>query len=103
MSQPPGAPPGTLVLRLSVPAEGTLRPVAWDIAAKLAEYLGDSTRDAVDVAGALEAVAARVAPPGGPGTSDLDLTFEFRQLDGELLIVARCGSRASEVRCPLPA
>ena len=30
-------------------------------------------------------------------------TFEFRQVEGELLIEARCGSRTSEVRCPLPA
>lgn len=90
---------GTLVLRLSVPAAGDLRPVAGEIAAKVALYLGDRTSDAAAVGAALESVAARVAPNG----SDGDITFEFRQIAGELVIKARCGTRSSEVRCPLPA
>ena len=98
MSQPGGAA-ATLVLLLSVPAEGELRPIAADIAAKVAEYLGDTRADAGTVGAAVEAVAAQVAPSGGAG----DITFEFRQSEGELLIAARCGSRSSEVRCPLPA
>ena len=102
MSQSRGGAPGTLVLRLSVPAEGGLRPVASDIAAKVAEYLGDTRSDAAGVKSALEAVAARVAPHGHQA-GDSDITFEFRQIEGELLIEARCGSRSSEVRCPLPA
>lgn len=91
--------PGTLVLRLSVPAQGVLRVVATDLAARVAEYLGDKARDAAAVSSALEGVASRVAPNG----SDADIEFEFRQVEGELLIEARCGSRTSEVRCPLPA
>jgi hypothetical protein len=103
MSEPPGGAAGALVLRLSVPAEGGLRPVASDIAVKVAEYLGETRADAGSVAGALETVAAHVAPAGRPDGNEVDITFEFRQVEGELLIEARCGSRSSEVRCPLPA
>ncbi len=98
MSQPRRAA-ATLVLLLSVPADGELRPIVADIAAKVAEYLGDARADAGTVTAAVETVAAQVAPPG---TAD-DITFEFRESEGELLIEARCGSRSSEVRCPLPA
>lgn len=93
------AAPGTLVLRLSVPAQGGLRVVATELAARVAEYLGDKVLDAAAVSAALEGVASRVAPNG----SDADIEFDFRQVDGELLIEARCGARTSEVRCPLPA
>jgi hypothetical protein len=93
------AAPGTLVLRLSVPAQGGLRVVAPELAARVAEYLGDKAHDAGAVSAALEGVASRVAPNG----SDADIQFEFRQVEGELVIEARCGSRTSEVRCPLPA
>jgi hypothetical protein len=93
------AAPGTLVLRLSVPAQGVLREVATELAARVAEYLGDKAQDASAVSAALESVASRVAPNG----SDADIEFDFRQVEGELLIEARCGSRTSEVRCPLPA
>ena len=91
--------PGSLVLRLSVPAEGVLRVVAAELAVRVAEYLGEKPLDAATVSSALEGVAARVAPGGADG----DIEFDFRQIDGELLIEARCGSRSSEVRCPLPA
>jgi hypothetical protein len=90
---------GALVLRLSVPADGALRAVAVDVARKVAAYLGDNTLDPASVSAAVEGVATRVAPQG----SDADITFEFRQVDGELLIEARCGSRESQVRCSLPA
>jgi hypothetical protein len=90
---------GELVLRLSVPAQGPLRAVAADIAGKVAESLGDKALEAGPVGAALERVASVVAPDG----IDAQITFEFRQIEGELLIEARCGSRSSEVRCPLPA
>jgi hypothetical protein len=90
------AVPEGLVLRLSVPASGDLRQVAADVAAKIAEYLGDR---APDVAAALVSVASRVAPAG----TDRDIAFEFRKEGGELLIEARSGAESSEVRCPLPA
>ena len=76
-----------------------MREVATELAARVAEYLGDKARDPTAVSTALESVASRVAPNG----SDTDIEFDFRQVDGELLIEARCGSRTSEVRCPLPA
>jgi hypothetical protein len=91
--------PGALVLRLSVPARGPLRAVAADIAGKVAESLGDKALDARSVGAAVDQVASRVAPDG----DDAEITFEFRQSEGKLLIEARCGSRSSEVRCPLPA
>jgi hypothetical protein len=90
---------GTMVLRLSVPAQGVLREVAAELAARVAEYVGEKPPDVAVVAAALESVAARVAPGGG----DAEIQFDFRDADGELLIEARCGSRSSEVRCPLPA
>ena len=34
---------------------------------------------------------------------DAEIIFDFREVDGELQIEAHCGSRSSEVRCPLPA
>jgi hypothetical protein len=92
-------PPDALVLRVTVPAEGVLRVVAVELAAKVAEYVGEKPTDPAVVSAALESLAARVAPQGG----DAEIQFDFRDADGELLIEARCGSRTSEVRCPLPA
>jgi hypothetical protein len=48
---------------------------------------------------AVEGVASKVAP----AASDAEITFDFREVNGELQIEAHCGSRSSEVRCPLPA
>jgi hypothetical protein len=76
-----------------------LRVVAPELAARVAEYLGDPALDAAAVSAAVEGVASRVAPKD----SDGEIEFDFRQVEGELLIEARCGSRSSEVRCPLPA
>ena len=99
MPQSPDRAPGGLVLRLSVPAGGDLRAVAADIARRVAEYLGNRAPYRASVAAALDGIAAQVAP----ASAEAEITFEFRELDGELLIVAHCGSRSSEVRCPLPA
>lgn len=90
---------GSLLLRVSVPAEGGLRTIATELAAKVAEFLGDKGGDASSATAALELVAARVCPD----RNGADILFEFRQVEGELLIQARCGGRSSEVRCPLPA
>ena len=87
------------MLRLSVPAGGDLRSVASDVATRVAAYLGDRTPDSQAVAAALDAVASKVAP----GAAEADITFDFRGVGGELVIEAHCGSRSSEVRCPLPA
>ena len=87
------------MLRLSVPAGGDLRSVATDVATRVAAYLGDRAPDSQAVAAALDAVASNVAPRAG----EADITFDFRGVGGELVIEAQCGSRSSEVRCPLPA
>ena len=88
-----------MLLRLSVPAGGDLRSVAVDVAKRVAEYLRDRAPDSPSVATAVEGVASRVAP----AATDGDITFDFRELNGELQIEAHCGTRSSEVRCPLPA
>jgi hypothetical protein len=99
MSQSPDRAPDGLVLRLSVPAGGELRVVAIDVATRVAEYLRDRAPDAASLGAAVEGVASRVAPVA----SDAEITFDFREVNGQLLIEAHCGSRSSEVRCPLPA
>lgn len=99
MSQSPDRSLDSLVLRLSVPAGGELRIVACDIAARVVEYLRERAPDGAAVAAALDNVAANVAP----ASADAEITFDFREINGELLIEAHCGSRSSEVRCPLPA
>jgi hypothetical protein len=97
MSQPQGAVPSGFVVKLSVPAEGPLRVIATDVAGKIAEYL--QTSQPVDsVTAAVESAASEAS-----GGSSGDITLEFRLVDRELLIEARCGSRTSEVRCQLPA
>jgi hypothetical protein len=95
---PDRAPDGTL-LRLSVPAGGDLRLVVIDVAKRVAEYLRDRAPDNASVTAAVERLSAHVAP----AASDAEITFDFREINGELQIEAHCGSRSSEVRCPLPA
>jgi hypothetical protein len=88
-----------MLLRLSVPAGGELRVVAVDIAKRIAEYLREGVPDIQGLRVAIEGVASKVAP----AASDAEITFVFREVNGELQIEAHCGSRSSEVRCPLPA
>jgi hypothetical protein len=99
MSQSPDRALDGVVLRLSVPFGGALRIVASDIAARVVEYLKERAPDAAVVAAAIDNVAASVAP----ASADAEITFAFRDVNGELLIEAHCGTRSSEVRCPLPA
>lgn len=93
MSQTSRAGAHVVSMTLSVPVRGGLRIVATDLVSKIAEYLGA----AAGANAALETVANRVAPEG----SDDDIAFEFRAEERELVIVARCGGRSSEVRHPL--
>ena len=88
----PDAP--ALVLRLSVPAQGDLAAVAGELAAKVAEFLG---AEAGSIGATLDGLTSRVAASGE------DVLFEFRHIDRELVIRARCNGRSSEVRHPLPA
>jgi hypothetical protein len=99
MSPSPDRALDGVVLRLSVPFGGALRIVASDIAAGVVEYLKERAPDAAVVAAAIDNVAASVAP----ASADAEITFDFRDVNGELLIEAHCGTRSSEVRCPLPA
>ena len=88
-----------MLLRLSVPAGGDLKVVAVDVAKRVAEFLREGAPDTVGLRVAVEGVASKVAP----AVSDGEITFDFREVNGELQIEAHCGSRSSEVRCPLPA
>jgi hypothetical protein len=98
MSESAGGKP-VLRLRLWVPAEGGFRDIAGDLAAKAAEYLGTAAPDARSLVARVESLAARVANGGGSH----DITFEFRQDGGDLVIEARGGRETFEVRHPLPA
>jgi len=91
--------PDGMLLRLSVPAGGDLKVVAVDVAKRVAEFLREGAPDTVGLRVAVEGVASKVAP----AASDGEITFDFREVNGELQIEAHCGSRSSEVRCPLPA
>ena len=83
-------------LALTVPAGGDLRLIAADLVAKIAEYLGAGAAGAGE---ALQRAASQVAPEG----TDADIQFEFRTVDRDLQIRARCGGRSSEVRYRLTA
>lgn len=95
MSQPPGAESAVVDLALSVPATGGLRMIATDLIAKVAEYVGGAGAGAGE---ALERAVADVRPEG-----DAVIDFEFRTVDRDLVIHARCGGRTSEVRYRLTA
>src|SRR5262245_46045063 len=88
----------TLVLRLSLPANGGFRAFAADLAVKVGEYLGQRPRDAKATAAAIDSLVAKLDSPDDKA----EITFEFHQLNGELRIEARCGGRSSEARYPLP-
>ena len=79
-------------MRLSVPSEGTLAMVAGELAVKVAEFLGS---EGGSISAILEQLASRVATAGE------DITYEFRQINRELVIQARCNGRSSEARHPL--
>lgn len=88
----PDAP--ALVMRLSVPVEGDLNSVATELAARIAEFLGG---EAQPVGGLLDSLTSRVALSGE------NVTFEFRHIGRELLILACCKGRSAEGRHPLIA
>jgi hypothetical protein len=88
-----------LELRLSVPAEGGgLRRIAGELTARVAEFLGTTGQDAQSLAARIEGLASRLGNGGGHE----NLTFEFRQVEGELIIEVRCSGESSEVRQRLP-
>ncbi len=87
-------------MHLSVPAEGGLRGIASELAARIAEHLGAAAQEAQAVGVLVEGLASRL---GNGGQPDRAITFEFRQGRGELVIEGRCSGQASEVRHPLPS
>ena len=89
----------TMVLRLSVPADGEFPTVAADVAVKIAEHLGRSAADAKMAGESIQALMADVAPAG---RATGEITFEFHRVDEELRIEARCAGRTSQTRHPLP-
>jgi hypothetical protein len=95
MSHPPGAGSAVIELALSVPAAGGLRVIATDLISRIAEYLGAAAAGAGD---ALERAVADVAPE-----ADANVDLEFRNVDRDLVIHARCGGRTAEVRYRLTA
>ena len=96
MTGPTAKAPDTpaLEMRLSVPSEGDLAGLAAVLAAKVAEFIGGETGS---ISAMLEALSSRVAAAGE------DITFEFRQVNRELIIEALCNGRTSAVRHPLSA
>jgi hypothetical protein len=100
MSEMPEAP--TMVLRLTVPATGAFPGVAAELAVKIAEHLGRPDASAKSTRETVQGLVSEVAPGAGASGHDSDITFEFHQINGELRIEARCGSRSSEARHPLP-
>jgi len=93
MSQPRGPVPSRFVVKLSVPGEGPLRIVATDVARRVAEFV-QTSQPVESVTAAVETATSEAS-----GGSTADIALEFRLVDRELLIEARCGSRTSEVRC----
>ena len=89
-----------LQMRLSVPAEGGLRGIASELARRIAEHLGTAPPDAQSLGNKVEGLASKLG--NGGGHQEQDITFEFRQVEGELVIEARCNDEASEVRLQLP-
>ena len=86
-------------MRLSVPSDEALRSIAGALAAKIAEFLGAPAPDAESLGRRVDGLAAAVA--NGAGQAAIE--FEFRQVERELIVAARCNKEASEVRHPLPA
>ena len=86
-------------MHLSVPAEGGLRDIAGELAARIAEHLGAS--DAESLGARVEGLAASLSRDAG--CRERVITFEFREQDGELVVAGSCNGEASEVRHQLGA
>jgi hypothetical protein len=86
-------------LRLSVPADGDLREIAAEVAAKVAEHLGAASGDAQSLSEKVARLAQELRN-GSPQAQDI--AMEFRLVEGELVVEARCAGGASEVRHEMP-
>jgi hypothetical protein len=92
-------PAPALDLKLSVPAEGDLRGIAGELAAKIAEHLGAKSPDAKSLGTKVAGLASKLG--NGGGHQDQEISFEFRQVNGELVVEARCDGEATQLRQPL--
>ena len=88
-----------LDLTLSVPAEGELRNLADELARKVAEHLGTRAADAQALAAKVAGLASRLVADGATGE---EIEFVFRQVDGDLVVEARCAGKTSQVRQEIP-
>ena len=88
-----------LDLRLWVPAEGDLRSIAGELAAKVAEHLGADGTDAQSLAAKVAGLASELS---NGGHQSQDIVLEFRQVNGELVVEGRCAGAASQVRQEIP-
>ena len=89
-----------LDLQLWVPAEGELRGIAADLAAKVAEHLGAAGKDAQSLGQKVAGLASDLGSANG--TRGEAIAFDFRQTDRELVVEGRCAGEASQVRQQLP-
>ena len=89
-----------LDLTLSVPAEGELRELAGELAAKVAEHLGAGAAEAQSLAAKVAELAARMS--AGGGAVNEDIAFTFRQSDGDIVVEARRAGKSSQVRQEIP-
>jgi hypothetical protein len=80
---------------LVVPAESRFRPIASDVASRLAELAGGSAQGlSAAVAGAIDTVA------NGASASD-EVRLHFRR-DGDAVVVdLACGARSHSITVPL--
>ena len=88
-----------LDLTLSVPAEGELRELAGELAAKVAAHLGAAPADAHSLAAKVDELAVRMS---ASGAANEDIAFAFRQSEGEIVVDARRGGKSSQVRQEIP-
>jgi len=89
-----------LDLTLSVPAEGALRELAGELAAKVAEHLGADPSDAQSLAAKVAEMAARMG--AGSAAVNEDIAFAFQQREGEIVVEARRAGKSSQVRQEIP-
>lgn len=88
-------PRPSIVLRVSVPADGTFRNVAGDLAAKISEYVGSEPHGASVAAKVIE-MASRVAKASTEGNAVV-LTFDTQK--DALVIRAERGRAREELSC----
>ena len=102
MSEAKGAQAAsTLVLRISVPAHGGYQALVDDLAARVAAYAGDPEPHGRTAIALLDEISRMVAPLDDDAPVE-EMTVEFHQRGGELVMHASCDGRSADARRPLP-